>query len=207
MLFSKIIALSNGNLWEKILNWYQNSVIRELLEHFENHVFQFQFGVYDNFNVTSEASKNLKNIILGLTIGMLLAAAMTCYTKAVQGKFVRELIKRECFTPEQAITLRECGFFCHPTIRRELSNGGTLSKVTSRVQTDSDSKASADLLTTRFYIPEEMKYHAEFRYRRKGSRATDLIPVAVLCVLFTWILFKGMPVLLSFADWLISVLS
>ena len=62
MLFSKIIALSNGNLWEKILNWYQNSVIRELLEHFENHVFQFQFGAYDNFNVTSEVSKNLKNM-------------------------------------------------------------------------------------------------------------------------------------------------
>ena len=150
---------------------------------------------------------------------MILASAMTCYTKAVQGRFVRELIKRECFTPDRAITLRECGFFCHPTIRRELTAGGALSKITVRVSADVTEEVSSDkmenrreaapidLLTARFYIPEDAKYRAELRYRRKGSRGADLILVFVLCVVFTVLLFRGAPILLSFADWLISIFS
>ena len=226
MLFSKISTFSSGNLWEQILNWYQNSLIKELLDHFENNVFNLDPSVYEHFTLTAETSSSIKNIIIGLVIGMVLASGMACYTRAVQGKFVRELLKRECFTPESAVTLRQCGFFCNPSIRRELSKGGALSKITrtvstaeetptsddgneataERTNTNSDN-TSVDFLTARYYIPEEEKYRAEFRYRQQGSRVPHLLLTVVICVLVAVLLFRGLPVLLTFADWLISVFS
>ena len=144
MPYLKIFILSSSNLWEKILNWYQNSVIRELLDHFEQNVFNLHFQGYDNFNVSSESAKNIKNMIIGLILGMILASAVMCYTKAVQGKFVRELLRRESFSPDTAVTLRDCGFFCNPSVRRELEKGGALSKITRRADVGVLEQTAAD---------------------------------------------------------------
>lgn len=207
MLFSKIYAISSANMWDKIVNWYQTSVIKELLEFLDTRVFHINPTTYDHFSLTERAGNNLKNIFLGLIIGMIFAAIAAYYTRTVQGKFVRELIKRECLSPETAITLRECGFFCNPSVRRELSKGGTLSKITKLADPPEDPGAEIDFLTARYYIPEDTKYRAEIRFRTQGSGLFFLILTSAVCIALCLLFFRALPSLLRLADGLITLLS
>ena len=207
MLFSKIYALSGANIWDKTVNWYQTSTIKELLTFLDTQVFHINPATYDHFSVSERAGQNIKNVILGLVIGMILAAIATYYTRAVQGKFVRELLKRQCLTPESAITLRECGFFCNPTIRRELKNGGALSKIAKLAEPLENADTPIDFLSARYYIPEETKDRTELRFRSQGSGPLYVILISVICIAAGVILFRVLPSLLGLADGLITLLS
>lgn len=204
MLFSKILSVSSINLWNKILHWYRASALKEFLELLETKLFSLNFGEYENISLSPNAGGTIKNIIIGLIIGAILASASAFYTRAVQGKFVRELLHRECLTADTAVTLRECGFFCNPSIRRELSRGGALSKMvrcTSEISMDKP----VDFLTARFYVPEEDKYRAEVRYTANGSRMSNLLLTVAVCLLAGFLLLKGIPLLLNLADWLMGM--
>lgn len=203
MLFSKIYSISAVNLWDKILNWYRNSLIKELLDYLETQVFSITFGDYDNITLSERSGENIKNILIGLILGTILASAAAYYMRAVQGKFVRELLKKECFSPDTAVTLRECGFFCNPSVRRELSKGGALSKITKCTDAVSE-EHPIDFLTARFYIPEDDKYRAEFRYTKKGASVPHLLLTVGVCILVGVLLFRWLPQLLSFADWIVG---
>jgi len=207
VFFSKIYALSGANIWDKTVNWYQTSAIKEFLTFLDTQVFRITPATYDHFSISEQAGRNVKNVILGMIIGIILASIATCYTRTVQGKFVRELLKRECLSPEFAITLRDCGFFCNPTIRRELKNGGALSKVTKLAEPPEDSSTPIDFLTARYYIPEETKYRAELRFRPQGSGLIAVILISVICIAVGVLLFRAIPSLLGLADGLISLLS
>ncbi len=204
MLFSKIFALSSLNLWDKILYRYQSSAIKELLELLEAKLFGLNLGEYENFSLSANVGSTIQNVIIGLVIGTVLASVSAYYTRAVQGRFVRELLKRECFTPDTAVTLRECGFFCNPSIRRELSQRGALAKITRRAE-ESDGDAPLDFMTARFYIPEEDKYRAEFRYANKSARIPHVLLTVAVCILAGFLLLKGLPLLLGLADRLMGM--
>ena len=182
-------------------------MIKELLAFLDTQVFHVNPVSYDHFSLTERAGHNIKNVVLGLVIGMILASIATYYTRAVQGKFVRELLKRECLSPETAITLRECGFFCNPTIRRELKNGGTLSKVTALAEPAESAESQIDFLSARFYIPEEEKYRVEFRFRDQGSKLFHVILITIICIAAGAAVFRVLPSLLGLADGLITLLS
>ena len=204
MLFSKIFSVSSLNLWDKILNWYQASALKEFLELLETKIFGLNLGEYENISLSPNAGGTIKNIIIGLVVGTILASAAAFYTRAVQGKFVRELLRRECFTADSAVTLRECGFFCDPSVRRELSKGGALSKIV-RCTSEISSDKPVDFLTARFYVPEDDKYRAEFRYTAKGSRIPNLLLTAAVSLLAGFLLLKGIPLLLNLTDWLMGL--
>ena len=215
----------NGNIWEKIYSWYQGSLIRELLEYFNTTVFGLEFGVYDNFSVESGLGSTVRSLIFGLMLGTIFAGALMYYTKNVHGKFIRALLKNGCFSPEKAMTLRETGMFRSPSVRRELTKDGVLSKLTKRVCTTSLAKSTAsdgevkeppvtpaeeppvDFLKDRFYIPEELKYKAEVRYDKSGSERFPFVITVIACVILTFLLCRFMPTLLGLADWLISALA
>lgn len=217
----------NGNIWEKIYSWYQGSLIRELLEYFNTTVFGLEFGVYDNFSVESGLGATVRSVILGLMLGTIFAGALMYYTKNVHGKFIRALIKNECFSPEKAMTLRETGMFRSPSVRRELAKDGVLSKLTKRVCANSVAKPTetadggevtgaetapaeespVDFLSDRFYIPEELKYKAEVRYDKSGSERFPFVITVIACVILAFLLCRFMPTLLGLADWLISALA
>lgn len=271
--YSKIIAINNSNIWEKLLSWYQNSIIKELTDYLSEQVFQVDFRVYDNFTVGAGTEATVRNVILGLMIGMIVAACAMAYTRRVHGRFVRTLLRRGALSPDTAITLRETGLFRNPSVRRALL-GGAVSKLTRCVETEaylaardvptddasnaeagadspSDAEATApaepgsdteyaseeahgegdldsqngtekapavrglvvvdgftpDLLTARFYIPEELKYRAEVRYERRGSGIPQLILTTVACVAAAILLCRFLPSILQLADNLINVFS
>lgn len=134
-LFSKIMNLLSANIWERLLKWYQNSVIKELIDYFAEQVFHVDFRVYDNFSVGAQTGVTVKNVILGIMLGAIVAACAMAYTRRVHGRFVRTLLRRGAHTPETAITLRDAGLFCNPSVRRALF-GGVLSKLTRCVETE-----------------------------------------------------------------------
>ena len=162
---------------------------------------------YDHFSVSEKTGQNIRTIILGLIIGAILSSIATYYTRSVQGKFVRELLKRECLTPDTAITLSECGFFCNPSIRRELKNGGALAKVTKLAQQPENTDAPVDFLTARYYIPEDTKYRAELRFEKEGAGLFHVILITVVAIAAGIALFRVLPSLLGLADGLITLLS
>ncbi len=213
VFFQRIMAFSGGNIWEKLLLWYENSVLKELMDYLNEAVFRIDFGTYQNFSVSSTMGGTLKNVILGLMLGMVLAAGLMLYTRTVQGRFVRTLLKHECFTPDRALTLRETGMFRNVSVRRELAEGGALSKLTRCVEEEAFDPQSSktpfqpDFQTAHFYIPEDLKYRAEVRYDRKGSGLPQFLLTLVLCIAVAVLLCRYLPVLLGFADWIISLLA
>ena len=211
-VFQSIIAINGGNLWEKLLIWYEGSVIKDLINWLDG-VFGMEFTSYQNFTVSARASNTVRNVIIGLMLGMMIASAMALYTRSVQGKFVRELLRRECFTPERALTLHEVDMFSSLSVRRELSNRGALSRLTRCAAEERyDGLAGKkpfvlDFKTAHFYIPEELKYRADVRYTRRGFRWPQLVAVIAVSVLAAYLLCRYLPALVGLADWLISVLS
>lgn len=142
-LFSKIMNLLSANIWERLLKWYQNSLIKEMIDYFAEQVFRVDFRVYDNFSVGAQTGVTVKNVILGIMLGAIVAACAMAYTRRVHGRFVRTLLRRGAHSPETAITLREAGLFCNPSVRRALL-GGVLSKLTRCVETEEYLAAHAE---------------------------------------------------------------
>ena len=204
MLFSKVIALNNNNLWDKILFWYQNSAIKAFLDALNSDIFNAQTGNYENISLTASTGQTIKNIIIGLALGTILAAVMMYYTRAAQGKFVQELIRRECFSPEKAVTLRECGFFCNLSVRQDLARRGALSKLARCAEEQSPDEA-IDFMTARFYIHEDDRYRAEFRYSKKNATALQMALTVAAGIAAALLLIKGLPYILNVADWLIGL--
>lgn len=64
-----------------------------------------------------------------------------------------------------------------------------------------------DFLTARFYIPEELKYRAEIRFRTKGSSWWVVALTVVLSVVVAALLCRLLPNVVAFADNLMTWLS
>jgi hypothetical protein len=248
----KILAVFGINLWERFISWYQDSSLRELLLRLDRNLFSVEFGVYENLSLPESLPTTAKNVILGLTIGTVLAAALMFYTKRVQGKFIRALLARGCNSPETAATLMELGMFRNDSVRRDLARGGALTKLALCVQRealraesvernetengqentaegeegelDSVSEKSEheakiaekrdtyldfrpDFTVARYYIPEELRYRAEFRYTGKGTGVGFFLLTVALCLVGAALLCAVLPILAGFANWLVGVLA
>lgn len=64
-----------------------------------------------------------------------------------------------------------------------------------------------DFLTARFYVPEELRYRAEIRFRTKGSSWWLVALTAVLSVVVAALLCSFLPDIVAFADNLMTWLS
>lgn len=122
-------ALSAGGVWESIAKWYQQSLIYELLNHFEEKYFTVNFKSYDNFSISGAKGASITNAILAIAIGIIIASAIMTHTKSCHGAFVRKLLKTGATSPENAKTLSELGFFHNLSVRRELKRGVSLRKL------------------------------------------------------------------------------
>ncbi|MBQ9759767.1 MAG: hypothetical protein IJW16_00300 [Clostridia bacterium] len=236
---SKFFLLSAGgnSLWKNLAEWYQNSVICEILTYLEENYFSVALGSYQNFSVAAGTATTLRNIVLGIAIGLIIAGAMIAYTKQVHGKFVRTVIRSGCTSPENAKTLSELGYFQNPSIRRELTKRVTFGKLVRCVEEDVQANSSSDhetskasevvnkrksfsalfrvkkqefkidFTTMHFYIPEDLRYRAEIRFERKGSTWGFFAIVAVITVVISSLLCIFLPDLFRLADNLITLLS
>ena len=235
-MFQFFLSVSGESLWEKLTVWYRSSVLYELLNYLRDRYFTIEFGAYENFNLGAGASSMAQTIILSVAIGFMVAAVMAVYTRTVLGNFVRALLKSEAKDAQSAKDLSSLGFFRSAAIRRELSRGVTLRKVVKCVQeeellgnkeenpagegeeienpTPATSKAPSsevlfkpDFTTARYYIPEDLRYHAELRFEKKGSGWGPMLITIVASIVIAALLSYLLPDILQMADNLISMMS
>ena len=66
-MFGLFAFFSAGSetLWERIVTWYQNSLIHELFSYIGTRYFTVEFGTYENFSVGANASTTARNMIIG----------------------------------------------------------------------------------------------------------------------------------------------
>lgn len=121
------------SLGENVVTWYQNSLIKELLDYFSTRYFSVQLGTYENFAVSARTGALVRNVILALAAAIIVAACVTAYTRVSMGAFVRRLISEGALSPKDAKTLMELGYFRDPSIRRALARGSALRMVVRRV--------------------------------------------------------------------------
>ena len=224
-----LFSAGGESLWERIVTWYQNSLIHELLTYFNERYFTVEFGTYENFSLGTGTATTARNIILGLAAGIIVAAIITAHVRIGLGGFVRKLLKTESLSPDSAKTLMELGYFRSSAIRRELAHGSILRMVVRCRETEESDKAELDtektspqvkkthtgyqkapkinFSTAHFYIPEDLRYRADVRFDKTGSSWRAVAMAVVLTVIFTAALCYFLPDVLQLADNLITMFS
>ncbi len=229
-LFSTVLFAAEGsNLWEKLSAWYENSVFNELLTYLRERYFTVRFEAYENISLGATAGDTARSVILMAALGIIIAAGMTLYTRNHLGKLVHKMLQQEITSPERAQTLHQLGYFRSASIRRELSRGVNLRHVIRCCEEEEFQiaveekrkeyeaaehdkpfvapKFVMDFTAARFYIPEDLKYRADNRYRTKGSGWGAFFGIVAIAIVVAALLCYLLPDLVRFADNLISMLA
>jgi hypothetical protein len=135
-IFLSASTATDLTLWEKIVEWYQNSFLCELLTYLKDTYFSVNFGAYENFTISETTAETIRLLIPAIGIAMVFACLLTARVRVVQGRFVRRLLRGECLSPDSAKSLAELELFRNAAIRRELSRGSNLRMVVRCVHED-----------------------------------------------------------------------
>ena len=221
MFYFSLEAAQSPSVWEKISAWYQGSVIYELLQYFEQTYFTVSFGAYEHFQFSPNAGELARNVIFALAIALVIASALAVYSRKWVGKLVRELVRLEVHSPENAKTLLELGFFCSVAIRHELKRGYQLRRLVlcrekeaflaaKREEADKKEQSSEfvlDFTTAHFYIPEELRQSADVRFEKKGFGWLQVLITAIAAIVLAGLACYFLPDLIQLADNIISLMS
>lgn len=188
--------------------WYEGSLLKEILDYINQKWFTVELHAYNYIPINERTAGTLRTLILGLALGIILAAATSFCTKRSAGRLVAALLKEQALSKEKGRTLMELGLFRSASLRRDLRRGTVLRKYVKCVEeqaTDAPESFRMDFASMHFYVPEELKYTAETRYDLRGSGWSSLLLAVLLTVLLAALTCVFLPDLLSFADWLIGM--
>ncbi len=209
------------------------SLFEELWEYLEETYFSPEIPTLDNFDFGTGTLISLKTILIGLTVGLILASFITIYNKKYIGGFVRKLLSEECFSKETAKTLGELGYLSNFGVRNAIKTDRPLSRWIRCVEEDEfleemtkkrenyeeehkdDPKAprfkeinfKRDVKTMHFYIPEEKKYTIDVKYDAKGANWISFVLVAVISIAACAFLSFALPEIIKMIDNFITVVS
>ena len=223
-IFWKLRAFSYD--WDALEE--EKTLLEELWEYFEGKYFSVDLGRYEHISVGSNALMNLRNVILGICLGIVIASAMIAFEKNKKGALVRAIIKKQCLWPEKAQTLAELGFEKSFAIRSDLRRTTALSKVVKCVEREaheqdveamrqayiekngSDAGFVAPVFTidfdsAHFYIPDEKHYAADLRYDQKGSGWRAFLLVLIVSVILAIVVCFLLPDMLQLVDNMIDI--
>lgn len=181
---------------------------------------------YVNINVYASEMKMICSLILGLCIGIIIAAFLSLFTKRTLGDFVRRVIEREALSPETAKTLDELDYFDKLIIRRAVAKSVSLRRVLrcreeeefyaeQKIKREEHAKKRAedrkigkfkeveykiDPDRDHFFIPEDLKYTAEIKFDKKGATLRAAIATSVIVVIAFFAIMLALPEVLEFLD-------
>lgn len=206
------------------------SLLEELWDYFEGKYFSVDLGRYENINLGSGSLVTLQRVVLGIFIGVIIAAFVAYYDKQKLGKFVRELVREQCLWPEKAMTLHDLGFGGNAGVRASLRSKDKLGRVVHCVEKEAyEAEVAAareayvaehgsdkdffmppyriNFDTDHFYIPDEEHYRAEVRFEGNGSGWRALLLVVVVSVVMAALVCFLLPDMLQLVDNLIGILN
>lgn len=210
----------------------EQSLFEELWEYFVDKYFTIDMPYLENISMDTGSLVTIPSIIIGLILGIVIAAGCSIFNKRYIGGFVRHIIYNECFDASSAKTLYDLGYLKSPAIRSVIKSSGSLSRWVRCVEEDhfieeiakkreefeelhkNDAKKpkfkeppfKRDLNTMHFYIPKERKYAAEIKFDDKGAHLGTFIIIVVLAIILCAFLFFIMPDILKMIDNFISIM-
>ena len=180
----------------------------------------------ENGGVFNSASAGLSVpiVILGLFLGLIIAAIFSVISKRMNGVFVHKLIDEGALSPETAKTLPELDFAHKLFIRYAVKRGVSLRRVMRCSEEEEYNRESAEKMEAyeerrktekklpknlkipkfkidpdehHFYIPEELRVTAETKFDIKGiSVGRTILSVIVLIGAFL-LVFMLLPSIIS----------
>ena len=206
------------------------SLIEELWEYLEGKYFSVDTGRYEHISIGSGSLVTLQKVVLGICIGIIVAAAMACYDKNRLGAFVRTIVREQALWPDKAQTLYDLGFARNSAVKSSLRSPNKLGKIVRCVEKDAyDAQVAAareayvaehgndegffmpqyrlDFENDHFYIPDEEHYRAEVRYEQNGSGWRAFLLVVLLSIVGAAVVCYLLPDMLQLVDNMIGILS
>ena len=211
----------------------ENSLIAELYEYFSNKYFSLEMPLLDNFTIEARTVSTIRMMILGITVGIIIAAAASVYNKRHLGSLIRTMIEKDCMSPDKAMTLEELGHHKSIGIKNAVKSGGTLwrwarcreedeffaemAKKREEFEKLHEGEAKPpkfkelgfkrDCKTMHFYLPEEKKYAAEIKFDKKGFKWSGVVIVGIFAIILAVFLCYMLPDVIKYLDNFITVIS
>lgn len=202
-----------------------NTFLQELANKYYDLYVKFSVE-YVNINVYDSELKMICILILGLCIGIIIAAFASVFNKRTLGDFVRRVIEREALSPESAKTLDELDYFDRLIIRYAAAKSVSLKRVvkcreeeefyaSQRLKREEHEKKRAeeqkikrfkeleykmDVDSAHFYVPEDIKYMAEIKFDKKGATVRAAVATSIIVVIAFFVIMLALPELLEFLD-------
>ena len=206
------------------------SLIEELWTYLEGKYFSVDTGRYEHINIGTGSLITLQRVVLGIFVGIIVAAGFACYDKNRLGAFVRKLVKEQCLWPDKAQTLSELGFLRNGGVKASLRSPNKLGKIVHCVEKEAydqqveEARAAyvaehgseegffmpqyrLDFENDHFYIPDDEHYRAEVRFEEKGSGWRAFVLVVIVAILGAALVCFLLPDMLQLVDNMIGILS
>ena len=144
----------------------------------------------------ADTGSSLDKVIWAIYIGTVIAAFMLWYSKGFIGKAARKLAEKNAHSPEEAWTLRELGmdnFF----IRNALKNKYSALRKVVYCTVDKEKLKRDDFYEAKFYIHEEQKNRAYYKYRGNNNTLVMVLIVAVVMFIVADLCIEFIPQILD----------
>ena len=208
------------------------STFADLWQYLSENYFSVDMPYLENFKVESNALFSLRWVIIGVTVGIIIASISTVYNKRYIGDFIRNLLYRQCYDANSAKTLEELEFSGAPGIKSMIKTGGSLTRWVRCAEEDAfyadleqkrnefeelhkddphppkfkEPEFRRDCSTMHFYIPEDLKYKAEVKFDKAGANWGAVIIVAIISIILCMFLCYIIPDILKYVDNFISII-
>ena len=211
MKYLPFLLTSEEDSWLKILN----------------DIFALDMGEYENLGFGDFAFVNLRGIIIGMVLGIIIAAYLSIFNRRVHGAFVASVIEQNASTPATAKTLSELGYMKNSAVRSAIKSGNTYRGILRCVEAEeyyfarelargeyeaqiaaSGEKAAPfsspefayNFETARFYIPEDKHFTASLRFEKKGTSILSAVIMTVISIILLWAILKFLPDIMQLLD-------
>ena len=206
------------------------TLLEEIWEYLEGKYFSVDMGRYEHISIGSGSLITLQKVVLGICVGIIVAAAMVCYDKNRLGAFVRAIVREQALCPDRAMTLSDLGFAGNRAVRTSLRSSNKLGRIVHSVEKDAyDAQVAAareayvaehgndegffmpqyrmDVNNDHFYIPDEEHYRAEVRFDNRGSGWRAFMLVCIVAVMAAALICFLLPDMIQLVDNMIGILT
>ncbi len=143
-----------------------------------------------------DTGSSLEKVIWAIYVGIVIASVMLWYTKGYIGQVARKLAKKNAHSPDAALTLRELGLD-NLFMRNALKNRYSALRKVVYCTIDKDKLKRDDFYEAKFYIPEEYKNRAYFKYRGNNNTLGMVAIVAVVMFIVANLCIRYIPEILN----------
>ena len=192
-----------------------------------NDIFALEMGEYENLGFGDFAFSNLRGIIIGMVVGIIIASYLSIFNKRVHGSFVSSVIELGASTPASAKTLSELGYMKNSAVRSSIRSGNTYRGILRCVEAEEyyfarelargeyEAKVAAsgesappfespefkyDFEKAHFYIPEDKHYRAQIRFEKKGTSLISAVIMTVAAIAMLWVILEFFPDIMKLLD-------